>query len=230
MQMLSALSYLHSHGAHLNSVGSEIIWLREDLSLAVAYLVHTGCAAIGVEGQSSNDLWVFSQWSQVALANPRPCGCNAGTAKGDIFDWAVWLCELMTDGKRPKDLIHDPREPRVIESLIERGEFDDWPQLDAEHLGPALGEAWRGQYESAEEVLNDVRKYLVEAGKRITGDLEDAIDGFEWQEDLEVAVVMREIELRAGPFHQYDRVVLRVREQTIEKQRSRSEENPATRP
>jgi hypothetical protein len=63
---------------------------------------------------------------------------------------------------------------------IRDGTFDDWPALESKKLGPCLIKAWKGEYESAAEALQDVRDTLKACGRSLATDVDDEIDGFDW--------------------------------------------------
>jgi hypothetical protein len=66
-------------------------------------------------------------------------------------------------------------------SAARHGTFDNWSVLGNEKLGSCLVKAWKGQYESAEDALQDVRAVLQECGRVLAADSDDEIEGFDWE-------------------------------------------------
>lgn len=59
VQVLSALVFLHSKGVILNTISDEVLWLRDDLSIAIAGLVDAACSAVGVPAGCSAGISCF---------------------------------------------------------------------------------------------------------------------------------------------------------------------------
>lgn len=121
------------------------------------------------------------------------------TVKTDIFAWAVFVWRLMTNCFSKRDpcfvkcggvyvghsIVHFPNgrvygpQPRehgyhgdVLSGLAEGGEFVDTGE---ERLGPILIKCWKGEYESCEEVMADVRTSATKLGREVSGELTDEI-------------------------------------------------------
>ena len=67
-----------------------------------------------------------------------------------------------------------------VGKAIRNRTFDDWPALENKKLGPCLIKAWKGQYESAAEALQDVRATLEACGRTLAKDVDDEISDFDW--------------------------------------------------
>lgn len=63
---------------------------------------------------------------------------------------------------------------------IRDGTFDDWPTLESKKPGPCLIKAWKGEYESAGEALQDVGATLEACDRTLATDVDDELDGFDW--------------------------------------------------
>lgn len=59
----------------------------------------------------------------------------------------------------------------AVGRTIRDGTFDDWPLLEHEKLGYCLVKAWKGQYASASEALQDVRATLQACGRTLVNDV-----------------------------------------------------------
>lgn len=53
-------------------------------------------------------------------------------------------------------------------------------RLESKKLGPCLIKAWKGEYKSAAEALQDVRDTLEACGRSLATDIDNEIDGFDW--------------------------------------------------
>ena len=62
--------------------------------------------------------------------------------------------------------------------------FRSWPVLGNDRLGSCLVKAWNGEYECAEDALQDVRSVLHGCGRVLTADTADEIDGFDWEAEF----------------------------------------------
>lgn len=78
---------------------------------------------------------------------------------------------------------------------VERREFDEWPKLHDDMLGPVLLRAWNGEYNSASEALQDARKVLKASGVKLSTEQCDEIDGVEWRRSF----VVERIEEKGRP-------------------------------
>jgi hypothetical protein len=59
---------------------------------------------------------------------------------------------------------------------------DKFQLLEEERLGPMLVKAWKGEYDSAREVMEEVRLYLQQIGVRMDGEDEVLLDdGRRWE-------------------------------------------------
>ncbi|KAK5686790.1 hypothetical protein LTR17_026837 [Elasticomyces elasticus] len=177
LQGLNALDYIHSKGIVLNAFTEDALWIREDLSLAVAGFAAAACADMrvpaGYWGTMPVEGWSNS-WRAPSYGETEPEVFTedlTGCPKRDIFDWAVWEYR---------------NELRKRENALERDEFVDWPRLPNEMLGVVVAKALRGEYTTAAQALEESRD-LVQACGRTLSDLHvDEIDGFVWDQEFTV--------------------------------------------
>jgi hypothetical protein len=70
------------------------------------------------------------------------------------------------------------------ERTVQDGLFKYWPILSEDQLGPCLVEAWKGEYETADEAFQDVRAMLERHGRTFAEHEEDEIEGFGWEAEF----------------------------------------------
>lgn len=98
LQTLSALRFLHENCVILNAIDLTGLWIREDLSAAIANLVNAGSEVVGVSAGDLRASEVESQWSPDQFYPSRSVDeVSPGHIKGDLFDWAVLAFELFKD-------------------------------------------------------------------------------------------------------------------------------------
>ena len=180
LQCLAACRYIHAKGIIINASLGECTWLRPDLSIVIAGLVAASCPELEI----SPGFWL----TEAELCSPFR---DTDSPKTDLFNWACWIYELMTDRSHPLvplEIAADDvgtfmmgEEGRAREMVAQKGIFRDWPVLKKEQLGPCLFKAWNGEYESAEDALHDVRSVLRDCGRVLTADIDDEISGFDWE-------------------------------------------------
>lgn len=195
LQYLSACRFIHSKGIVINAAPSIGIWLRPDLSLVVAAFVGASCRELDIPAghlEEANALVSPFGPSEIRQCDP-PFGVDeCGQPKTDLFYWACWVYTLMTSKDRRRlnageKVLLDDRHPLSDEErdaqevAVREGRFADWPVLQTEQLGPCLLKAWKGDYESAEEALQDVRSALGSCGRILSATMDDEIEGFEWK-------------------------------------------------
>lgn len=194
LQYLPAGRFVHSKRIVINAAPSICTWLRPDLSLVVAAFVGASCRELDIPAghlEEANALVSPFGPSDIRQCDP-PFGVDeCGQPKTDLFDWACWVYTLMMSKHRRRlhageKVILDDRLPLsneerdAQEAAVREGRFEDWPVLQTEQLGSCLVKAWKGEYESAQEALEDVRSTLQRCGRVLMDDTDDAIEGFEW--------------------------------------------------
>ncbi|KAK3628928.1 hypothetical protein LTR56_009381 [Elasticomyces elasticus] len=203
LQALSALKFIHSRGAVLNALASDSLWLREDFSIAVAGFMCAACAEIRVSAQGSPTMnaesfacpWAASRTR--SLAAEKYTEAETGQPKKDLFDWAVWVCENMT-GKSPfqHSMTKSQQDQgyyagiRPLERALRRGEYNDWPSMPDQKLGPIVLKALRGQYETASEALAELKVLLQGLGRTLASSQEDELQDYDWQKELRIDMVV----------------------------------------
>ncbi|KAK4965714.1 hypothetical protein LTR42_011727 [Elasticomyces elasticus] len=199
LQGLNALDYIHSKGIVLNAFTEDALWIREDLSLAVAGLPAAACTDLRVpagywctmpkEGWSNPWRALFYGEVEPEVFSEDVTGCP----KRDIFDWAVWVCTNMSGASPLRHGITASRssqeyrnELRKRENALECGEFVDWPRLPDEMLGVVVVKALRGEYATAAQALGESRDLVQACGRTLSDSHVDKIDGFVWDQEFTV--------------------------------------------
>jgi hypothetical protein len=202
MQYLSACRYIHARGIVINAPVDESIWLRSDLSIVVAGFTAASCEELDIPaGFWANSSTLNSPFGPTdSQSTIPPFGvAECGELRADLFAWACWVYTLMT-GRRSavvsvteaveqhkygSPMLDENGEERAREDAVRQGWSDDWPVLREEELGTCLVKAWRGQYESAEGALRDVRAVLEGCGRVMSEGEDDEIDGIKWEAEFE---------------------------------------------
>jgi hypothetical protein len=210
MQYLSACRHIHAKGVVLNAPVDESIWLRSDLSIIVVDFTAASCQELDVPaGFWANSSTLDSPFGPAdSQSTIPPFGvAECGDLRADLFGWACWVYTLMTGRWNPvvsvkeaaeqhkygSPMLDENGEERAREDAVREGWFDDWPVLREEELGSCLVKAWKGQYESAEEALRDVRGLLEGCGKGLSEGQDDEIDGVNWGAEFEYDQSLKQI-------------------------------------
>lgn len=210
LQMLSALQWIHDRGVTLQrgAIQKDAVWLRSDLSIAVAGFVTAACLELDIPAENWPSHHFVNPWAPQMSGRSEPpyTWRDTGLPKGDLVDWATWVYGLMIE-EESDPLLHDLHgvDSQDFVALskerleaAERGTFSNWPQLPDTQLGQVLIRAWSGEYETAQEVLEDARQTLEGCGRSLTAGKPDEIDGFQWESLFELGQDhLGENELRA---------------------------------
>ena len=112
---------------------------------------------------------------------------ECGQPKLDLFHWATWMYAIMNDWTPLSAHLNSRYDDlSAVGKAIRGGTFNDWPALESKKLGPCLIKAWKGEYESAAEALQDVGATLEACGRTLATDADDEIDGFDWASNFTV--------------------------------------------
>jgi hypothetical protein len=161
------------------------------------------------------------------------CRCTISYADsnyrdGHRFYWATFVWELMTNdhttGVRglqdwsPFSPVEGGSQPEKTHpekgSLGCKDWHDDLQVLEEERLGSVLLKAWKGEYESAEQAAEDVRKTAEKVGIKVVG--VDEVDvGEKWEDVFEM---VKDDEWKRG-----SRMVFSQKEKAGEKGREHEE-------
>jgi hypothetical protein len=190
LQYLSACRYIHDKGIVINAPPGECTFLRSDLSLVVAGFVDASCREFGIlAGFWEKSGTVCSPFSP----HDAPRGSDAyayRNSKTDLFAWACWAYELMTDGRNPllppdkEEGKISPQEMRARENAVQKGLFKHWPILPEDQLGPCLVKAWKGEYEGADDGFREVKAVLERHGRIFVAGEDDEFEGFDWEAEF----------------------------------------------
>lgn len=212
LQLLSAIIHMHSNNIIINQLDLEMLWLREDYSIAIAIPYAAGCTNPRIRADS---LWypdwhIRSQWdlySQWRLYTDGPrwlddekCSASqlAGDPKVDMFNWATLMYKIMFPDDHPikqamyQQAVYAAEPGRFQKEFkrrlhqINRGRNHThfWPQLPDEMLGPVLKKCWLGKYANSKNALLDLQHTLAGLGVAFEG--QDEIAGFTWHDLLNV--------------------------------------------
>ncbi|KAK4495800.1 hypothetical protein PRZ48_013068 [Zasmidium cellare] len=207
MQILSALVFLHGRGVCLGSFSEDVLWVREDMSVAVACLIGAGCEredvlAGGYEVPVSSP-W-HEEWFGVGESEDGGDWRFKGHVKADLVDWANVVFRWMAGNnqdvlrfhqnpEKPAPAVKDEVSKRWRQAYAYRGELVGFRRLEKKLLGNVIVDVMMGKYESAEEVLNEVRKTIGESGGIVCGELGDEVDG-----DMKLEEVFEVVENERG--------------------------------
>ncbi|KAG9671909.1 hypothetical protein KCU99_g7395, partial [Aureobasidium melanogenum] len=167
LQILSALSEIHGNGIiHMDIVSPDCFWLYDDLSIALVGF--QSADFINMKGERvQGDVHCGEEfrWPWV-----RSTQHEQPTARVDLFDWATLIYTLMTDQSPVEDRIRDVE----VQEMINTGSL---PALEEEKLGYLVRKCWLGEYESAVEVMADLKVFLTRCGMEVE---EDDIRGYDF--------------------------------------------------
>ncbi|KAF2165837.1 hypothetical protein M409DRAFT_24124 [Zasmidium cellare ATCC 36951] len=195
MQVLNAMSFLHGRGVRLGSFSEDILWIREDFSIAVACLIGAGCERERV-AVGGFDVPITSPWHDESFEAPEP-GVDvtdwwdrriSGHVKADLVDWANivfrWMAgvdeEILRfheDPDKPAPEVKDSVSRRWWEAYRYRGELVGFRRLEKRLLGNVIVGVLMGKYGSAGEVLEQVRRTIGEGGGVVCGEMGDEVSG-----------------------------------------------------
>ena len=227
LQSLSAISFLHSHAIYLRVFSSQMVWLRSDFSLAITGFINAVTQSKFPHKDLPHDQPSQEYQDELPLEDDGMVTdewiCEAGDGieipgvQEDLFQWAIFVWRLMTpceptdpywpwepSSPRPDDPIADYGQNKdTLQALMseKHGDSDIWQELEDERLGKVLIKAWKGGYESAEDVVGDVKTMAKKIGIVTIGDEVDV--GLAWEDVLEVAGrgnLLSDRELRLRPF------------------------------
>ncbi|KAG9664696.1 hypothetical protein KCU98_g16492, partial [Aureobasidium melanogenum] len=171
LQISSALSEIHRcEIIHMDVVGSDCFWLYEDLSIALVGFQSADFVNLkGQRVQGDAHYGEEFRWPWVRnTQHERP------TAKVDLFDWATLVYTLMTD----TDAVYGRIRNVDVQEMINT---ESLPVLGEEELGYLVRKCWLGEYESALEVMADLKLFLTERGFEVE---EDDIRGYDFRRFL----------------------------------------------
>ncbi|KAL5363471.1 hypothetical protein BJX96DRAFT_187020 [Aspergillus floccosus] len=192
LQSLSFLVFLHEQSVYLMDLSFATIWIRDDLSIALS----------GFLGATvPTDAWPYSpspsryEEEYYSATNPATCGFPELGPKFDLSDWATFVWRCMTDDFAPDaPLWSEPTDPLPADEDSEECHKNERMQgkfqlLDVGRLGPILLKAWKGEYDNAREILQDVRLYFQKFNVRMEGEDEILPDQGSWQDIFTVAKI-----------------------------------------
>ncbi|PGH08044.1 hypothetical protein GX51_01485 [Blastomyces parvus] len=235
LQALSALHYIHTRSVYPTDFGRNSIWVRADMSIAVAGFtsaaIPTPVPEYDEHGETGNYEYVLetskTPWRSESLELHAPQhGYNEYSAAYDLFDWATFMWRLMTNDYSTRPL---PGPRRYDTSPLFPMDQADWPDfsndtcprkyeekrraegawqvLEEQRLGYILVKAWNGQYENAKEALDDVKKAAEKMGLLVIGE-----DEIEPENDLRWEEVFEVVRTGDGEYDQELRLVANAQE------------------
>jgi serine/threonine protein kinase len=182
LQLLSGLSFVHSHSVIFGDICAEVCWLSSpslDISLvgflSAGFMVNKSGVIDPVEPLRDEPFH---------HCNLMPFEDNTLTVQTDLFQWACFVYELATSfwpGHAQGS------EDAEIKLLVERR---TWPVLEKEYLGDIVKECWDGRYDDIASLKSNLLTFLGNEGWKIKG--EDELDGLNaselFEEQLEPSV------------------------------------------
>jgi serine/threonine protein kinase len=188
LQLLSALSLIHSRGIAYGEITEENCWLTTgSLSIALAGFV-------GADFQDPSNGWnlpghFFSGIEFSPHNLPLERKEKYPTRKTDMFVFGRLVYELMTSHMPGNGLGRDWGE---TERLVEE---EDWmPDLEDEFMGKIVHKCWKFEYEDVEELQREVQALIEAQGWSIKGDELEGFDANSIQRELEANFVLTEEE------------------------------------
>ena len=120
---------------------------------------------------------------------------DADSSKTDLFNWACWVYGLMTGRQHPLVPFGVAADDAGVYLISEEGQARqraarkrasrDWPMLRNEQLGLCIVRAWKGEYESAQDALQNARSGLLDFGRELMVDVDDEIARIDWKTEFE---------------------------------------------
>lgn len=191
LQSLVMLAFLHEHRVYLMDFSASTIWIRDDLSIALSGFVNATIPT---------DEWPYSPdgtryETEMYYPTIPSSGYPELSPKIDLSDWATFVWQLMRQDasshlKERWGMPTDPLDPTEMPGDVNAWEYHTQrlkegklQLLEEERLGPILVKAWKGEYENAREILQEVRSYLQQIGARMDGEDEVLLDeGRKWED------------------------------------------------
>lgn len=175
------------------------IWIRDDLSTALSGFVNATIP--------TDELPYSPDGSRYETEIYYPTDPNsmdpAHTTRIDLSDWATFVWRLMrmdasshemqgwmtpTDPLDPTEMPGDVNPWEYHKQRLKDGKLQ---LLEEERLDPILVKVWKGEYENAREILQEVRSYFQQIAVRMDGEDEVLLDdGREWED---VFTVIRQL-------------------------------------
>ncbi|KAF5625317.1 uncharacterized protein FTJAE_10035 [Fusarium tjaetaba] len=188
LQLLSALSLIHSRGIAYGEITEENCWLTTgSLSIALA-------GFIGADFQDPSNGWNLPGhfYSGIEFSPdhlPWERREKYPTRKTDMFVFGRLVYEFMTSQMPGNGLGRDWGE---TERLVEE---EDWmPDLEDEFMGKIVHKCWKLEYEDVEELQREVQAFIEAQGWSIKGDELEGFDANSIQRELEANFVPTEEE------------------------------------
>ncbi|KAH7083221.1 hypothetical protein BKA63DRAFT_146653 [Paraphoma chrysanthemicola] len=204
LQVLSAFKFAHSRSVFIRNFCSRLVWLRSDYSLALTGFI--AASAPEIEEESRRDGIASARERLQDSAQPYPisleefdrrvkeekyspcpfsdgewiidgnvsddlyeCGTENGSVKEDLHYWAVFVKCLMND----------------VSADVYTSHYEIPSEIEDARLSTITANAMNGRYESAIEIIQDVKAAALQMGIKIVGDDEVDIDD-KWENVFEV--------------------------------------------
>ncbi|RBA15498.1 hypothetical protein FPRO05_12572 [Fusarium proliferatum] len=180
LQLLSALSLIHSHGIAYGEINGENCWITAgSLSISLAGFVgsefHDPSTRYNLSG------WFFTDTDYAPDKLPLDRAVKVPTLKTDMFYFGSLVYEFMT-GRMPG--LEDSRETRRL--IVE----EDWmADLEDRFMGKIVRKCWRFEYEDIEELQGEVQAFIEACGWSIRGDELEGFDAHSIHRELEANFV-----------------------------------------
>ncbi|KAM5436288.1 hypothetical protein MferCBS31731_005981 [Microsporum ferrugineum] len=213
LQSLSALHFMHTKSLYLATVGNTFTWLRSDMSIAITGLTcvasHTLVPEWDDHGETGKFIYQIEAVSHFRSGNNLLECFAAGTsdlphnAAYDLFDWATWMWQHMTNyysTSPPREPCYstwspllpiDPASWPEFTSHVQFLRYEEekhrqgaWQELEEERLGPILVKAWNQEYQSAEQVMQDVQEVVKKVAMKLIGEDEVELEEVSRWEDF----------------------------------------------
>jgi hypothetical protein len=183
------LAFVHEHGVYTMDFSFGTIWIRDDLSIALSGFVNATIPTDEYPYSPDGSRYEM----EVYCPTNRDSRYPELSPKIDLSDWATFVWQLMrkdVSGHSVKGwgMPTDPLDPTEMAEVVHSWEYHKQrlnegklQLLEEERLGPTLVKAWKGGYENAREILQEVRSYLQQIEVRMDGEDEVLLDdGRKW--------------------------------------------------
>ncbi|KAL9566269.1 hypothetical protein ACKAV7_009628 [Fusarium commune] len=188
LQLLSALSLIHSRGIAYGEIIEESCWIAaRSLSIALAGFsgsdFHDPSTGLNLPGHFFSGIEFSPQNLPLKRAVRYP------TRKTDMFMFGRLVYELMTSYLPGNGIGRDWGE---TERLM--AEQDWMPDLEDQFMGKIVHKCWNFEYEDVEELQSEVQAFVEAQGWSIRGDELEGFDAHSIQRELEANFVQEEEE------------------------------------
>ncbi|KAF5581776.1 hypothetical protein FPCIR_9949 [Fusarium pseudocircinatum] len=182
LQLLSALSLIHSHGIAYGEIYEENCWITAG-SVSISLAGFVGSEFRDPSTGYNLPGWFFTDTDFAPDKLPLDRAVGVPTLKTDMFYFGGLVYEFMTS--------HVPglESFREIRRVVAEG----WmPDLEDEFMGKVIHKCWKFEYEDIEELQSHVQAFVEAQGRTNKGDELEGFDAYSIYRELEANFVPTE--------------------------------------